>query len=277
MSKSDSIRSVERAIDLLQSLGRRPHSTLQDLHLDTGFPKPTIRRLLRTLEASGFAAQPSSYGAYRLLGTARSLCSGFHHEPMLLEVAEGIMIDFTRREGWPLAMALLDCDAVAVRACTIPHTSLSLDHSMLNKRLSLSRSALGRAYLGSTVHNERKFLIEILRRSAERNGDAPFRTEEIEHVIQQVRERGYAMRDPLDRPRSSTIAVPIRIGGRVLASLGLTWITAAMPRKKAVERFVPHLFAIASRIAAEIPRLRRDNARPASFPAPIAVPLQEHA
>src|SRR5690606_23140520 len=100
----------ERAIDLLQALNRRPLSTLHDLHRDTGLPKPSIVRILRTLEAKGLAAQASSYGSYQLLGRVKSLASGFHHEPRVVEVAEGLMIDFTRREGWPLSLGLLDGD-----------------------------------------------------------------------------------------------------------------------------------------------------------------------
>src|SRR5690606_23245623 len=112
--RKDSIRSVERAIDLLQALNRRPLSTLHDLHKDTGLPKPSIVRLLRTLEAKGLAAQSSSYGTYQLLGHVKTLSCGFHHEPLIIEVAEEIMIEFTRREGWPLALALFDRDAMIV-------------------------------------------------------------------------------------------------------------------------------------------------------------------
>ena len=85
--KSDNIRAVERAIDLLQALNRRPLSTLHDLHRDTGLPKPSIVRLLRTLEAKGLAAQASSYGTYQLLGRVKSLASGFHPEPAIIEAA----------------------------------------------------------------------------------------------------------------------------------------------------------------------------------------------
>src|SRR5262245_25997837 len=101
--KSESVRSVERAIDLLQALNRRPLSTLHDLHRETGLPKPSIVRLLRTLEAKGLVRQSSSYGTYQLLGKVKSLSSGFHHEPEIIEIAEAIMIEYTKREGWPLA------------------------------------------------------------------------------------------------------------------------------------------------------------------------------
>ncbi len=249
---SSSIRAVERAIDLLQALNRRQHSTLHDLYCDTGLPKPSILRLLRTLEGKGLVAQSASFGTYYLLGRVRALSSGFHHEPVVIQASEEILVDYTKREGWPLSMALFDLDAMVVRACTIPHTSLSLEHSMLNKRLSLVSRALGRAYLATCTPNDQTIILDILRNSLNSEDQAAQDNEKTASMIAQVRERGYATCDPLIDPRSSTIAVPVRENGRVVACLGLTWITAAMAPHKAVEQYVPRLFEIAEAISLEL-------------------------
>jgi IclR family mhp operon transcriptional activator len=270
--KSDCIRSVERAIDLLQALNRRPLSTLHDLHLDTGLPKPSIVRLLRTLEAKGLAAQSASYGTYQLLGRVKSLASGFHHEPLVIEVGEEIMIDFTKREGWPLALALFDLNAMVVRASSIPYTSLSLFHSSLNMRLSMVSRALGRAYLAHTSPSEQKIILEICRHSQDPEDEPARNTEAMERMIAQVRERGYATRAPLIESRSSTIAVPVRENGRVVACLGFTWIATAMPLQKAVEDYLPRLLDTAAAISKELAR-RSPARQPAR--APLGAPLHD--
>ncbi len=267
VGKNECIRSVERAIELLQALNRRPLSTLQELHHDTGLPKPSIVRLLRTLEAKGLAAQSSSYGAYQLLGGVKSLASGFHHEPRVVEVAEKLMIDFTRREGWPLSLGLLDFDAMVVRACTIRFTALSLEHSAIDRRLSLLSHAMGRAYLAHSATHERAILLSILRGRDPERADA-LDDEAIAATIALTRERGYALRDPLSNPRSSTIAVPVFESGRVVAALGFTWITAAMTVPRAVERYLPGLRDLARTITAalegEWPRPMRAHLAPPS-------------
>lgn len=250
--KSDSIRSVERAIDILQALNRRPLSTLHDLHCETGLPKPSIVRLLRTLEAKGLAAQSSSYGSYQLLGRVKSLASGFHHEPEIVEAAEDRMIEFTRREGWPLSMALFDVNAVVVRACTIRFTSLSLEHSSLNRRLSLVTHALGRAYLAYSTPNEQAILRSILRDSRDPEDAAAHDDEAMDRMIAEVHRRGYAVRDPVHNPRSATIAVPIVDNGRAVASLGFTWISAAMTRQQAVSRLLEPLYRTAEAISSSL-------------------------
>jgi len=267
LEKNGCIRSVERAIDLLQALNRRPLSTLHDLHCETGLPKPSIVRLLRTLEAKGLATQSSSYGTYQLLGRVKSLSSGFHHEPAIVEAAEEIMGDFTRREGWPLSMALFDLDAMVVRACTIRYTSLSLEHSALNRRLSVVTRALGRAYLAHSTPNEQKILLEILKHSKGPEDEAAKNGDYMAGMIAQVRERGYATRDPLIFPRSSTFAVPVRENERVVACLGFTWITAAMPMQKAIDEYLPAVLETAGKISQA---LVRDV-----HPAPSAPPFRE--
>jgi len=251
VGKNECIRSVERAIDVLQALNRRPMSTLQDLHRDTGLPKPSIVRLLRTLEAKGLAAQSASYGAYQLLGGVKSLASGFHHEPRVVEAAEELMIDFTRREGWPLSLGLFDFDAMVVRACTIRFTTLSLEHSAIDRRLSLLSHAMGRAYLAHSASHEQAILLSILRERHPERADA-LDEGAVAAMITLTRERGYALRDPLSNPRSSTMAVPVFERGRVVATLGFTWITAAMTVPRAIERYLPALRDLARTITAAL-------------------------
>jgi IclR family mhp operon transcriptional activator len=47
------VRSVVRAVQLLQALNRQPVSTIDFLHAQTRIPKPTIIRMLQTLEGCG--------------------------------------------------------------------------------------------------------------------------------------------------------------------------------------------------------------------------------
>jgi IclR family mhp operon transcriptional activator len=244
--------SVKRAVDVLRALNRRPESTLHDLHRETGLPKPSIVRLLRTLEAKGLAARSAIYGRYKLLGSVKSLSSGFHHEPQIIEAAEQIMVDFTRREGWPLMLGFFDVDAMVVRVCTIPHTSLWIEDSALNHRISVVSHALGRAHLAFSPPNEQGFLREILKNSANPKDAAARDDDHFATVVEQVQRQGYAIDAPTQEQRSSTIAVPLRKEGRIVASLGLTWMKAAMPERKAIARCLPRLVHVADVIARQL-------------------------
>jgi DNA-binding IclR family transcriptional regulator len=52
MASFPPVQSVVRALDVLDALNRRPISTIDDLHGQTGIPKPSIVRLLQTLRAA---------------------------------------------------------------------------------------------------------------------------------------------------------------------------------------------------------------------------------
>ena len=58
-------------------------------------------------------------------------------------------------------------------------------------------------------------------------------------------------------PRSSgTIAVPIIVNGRVLATVGMTHFTSALDRADVVQRYVPRVRGLADNIAASVASLQ---------------------
>jgi IclR family mhp operon transcriptional activator len=252
---------VERAIDVLAAMNKRPVSTLHDLHSDTGLPKPSIVRLLRTLETKGLVAQSASYGTYRLLGKVKTLSSGFHHDPETIQAAEQIMIDFTRREKWALSLATYDFDAMVVRASTIPYTALSLVQSSIDTRWSMVSGSLGRAFLAFSPPDQRKIILEIVKKTGREEDAIAHNEKAFAKVIKDVRNAGYAVRDLAIQQRTMTIAVPVFRNDCVVASLGLTYILMAMPMEKAIEKYVPCMQETAAAISRELSNVapRADN------------------
>lgn len=132
------------------------------LHKRPAFPKPSIVRLLQTLEAKGLVRHAPQPGAYYLTSGVATLSSGYHSEPRVVEAAAQPMDELTAKIKWPLALAVFDGDAVVVRYSTIPNSPLSLLHSSLNMRLSLVSRALGRAYLAFCTRDEQAMLLATL-------------------------------------------------------------------------------------------------------------------
>ena len=76
-----------------------------------------------------------------------------------------------------------------------------------------------------------------------------------------MKRRGYALRDPGVRPVSSTLAIPLHEGDRVIGSLGMTWFSSVMPPEKAVKQYLGDLKAAAAEIAARLAALNAGPAR----------------
>ena len=169
----------------------------------------------------------------------------------MVEAARPWAIALTRQLTWPVAVALLDTDAVAVRFSTIPDSPISPFHATLNRRLSLAANALGLAYLAFCPPDEREVLVTMAKLT-----DHSFEGREVgwlEYRIQRAQEKGYAERDPATEPRnSSTIAVPIMSGNRVIATLGLSYFKVAVTESKIVGEFAAVLRDTAHAIESQI-------------------------
>ena len=156
------VESVRRAIHLLHELNRQRVSSVRHLHHATGLPKPTIVRLLDTLIALGYVVNDRRQGGYQVTSLVRSLSAGFHGDPLVVEAARPWAIAFTRKFHWPVAIAVLDRDAVVVRFSTIPDSPVSPFHATINMRLQLMSRALGRAYIAFCPPSERNLLLDML-------------------------------------------------------------------------------------------------------------------
>ena len=66
-SPAPAVRSVVRAVELLKALNRRPVSTVEFLHAQTRLPKPSIVRMMQTLEGCGLVKHWEQLVICRLL------------------------------------------------------------------------------------------------------------------------------------------------------------------------------------------------------------------
>lgn len=250
------VRAVVRAVRLLQALNRQPVSTLDALHDQTGLPKPTLVRLLRTLESCELVKHAPQHGAYYLASEVRTLACGFHSEPMVVEAAAPVMDALTLRVKWPTAIALPDDLRMVVRYSTIPLSPLALKHSTMNARLSLVSRALGRAYLAFCEPEHQDSLVQQLALAALEEDEPARQPERLRRMLDEVHSAGYALRDPTVMPASNTLAVPIFDRHGVAASLGLTFFSSTLKPAEAVARYLDDLRATAREISQRIEALQ---------------------
>ncbi len=239
MASFPPVRAVERAIELLQCLNRQPVSTLDLLHKQTGLPKPSLVRLLQTLMSKGLVRHAPQSGAYYLTSAVQSLSSGYHSEPRIVEAAAPVADAVTAQFKWPVSVAVFDTDAMVVRYSTIAQSPLSLLHSSINMRLSLVSRSLGRAYLAFCPPDEQRAILAMVAQSGASEDKAAGDPACIMDVLDQTRQRGYALRNPDVRPVSNTLALPIFDKGHVLGSFGLTWFSSALSPDDAVATLYP--------------------------------------
>lgn len=255
--KTDTVEAAARTLQLLEELNRHRVASLDALHKATSLPKSTVARLLKSLCAMGYVANDRRQGGYAVTSKVKSLSNGFRGDPLVVEAARPWAIAFTRQHHWPVAIAVRDGLSMAVRFSTIPDSPISPFHATVNTRLSLLARALGRAYVAFCPPRERAHLLDMLAASPEPE-DAPARDRaRTLAMLASVRRQGHAERDSQVEPRSSgTLAVPIIVDGKVLATAGMTYFTSAVRPEQIADHYVPLIGMLGRRIATSVQALR---------------------
>lgn len=257
-----SIRSIERALRVLQEMNLQPYTSIAHLHARTGLPKPTLVRILRTLEHAGYVENDPRVSGYQLSALVGSLSSGYHKEPMVVEAGRPWAVAVTRKYQWPTSISLLDRDAVVVRFSTVPDSSISPFHKTVNMRLPLITRGMGLAYLAFTPEEEFELIVGMLRASNDPEDELARHPDKLQRLVAMTRERGYATRSSHVEPRNSdTIAVPVfNDNGRVVASLGLTYFLSAFTSQAdACERYAAVLKTASKEISKDLTRLNKSS------------------
>mgnify|MGYP003881859743 CR=1 FL=1 len=222
------IKSVEKALLVLEELNRHPVRRVSDIHEATGIPMPTLVRILETLCGAGYVQKISRWAGYCLTHKVLSLSAGFHGLPEIFRPAREAADGLTRKLKWPSAICSFDVDAMVVRYSTIPASPLSHKHSTINRRLDLLTRAHGRAWLAFCEEAERMRVWDMLVRSGRYEGRVDDLRGEMEPILDKVRRKGIAARDPHTEPETHSLAAPIILGGVLIGTLGMTFFSRAV-------------------------------------------------
>jgi IclR family mhp operon transcriptional activator len=247
-----SVRSLERGLALLVAMNRRRLPSVAELAGDTRLPRPTVYRLLETLNKTGFVTRSSPHERYCLTSRVRALSDGFAEDDWVAAIAAPLMSQLTQLLVWPVALMTFEHGRMLVRETTHEASTLSIDHGMVGRMLPMLRTAAGRCYLALCPSKERRAILDMLARSQAPEDRGAHEPQHLAKMFDAIRSRGYAIQDREINPKTTGIAVPIKLGTRVVGCLSLIWISSALTIKKAEAELLPLLKSTASRITEEI-------------------------
>jgi len=246
------VESVCRALDVLRAVNKLRVASVNGIFKETGFPKPTIVRMLETLSAEGYVARDNMCGGYWVTSRVHELSAGYKGFPQVVEASRALAIDLTQRIKWPIGIGIIDGDAIALRFWTGAISPWAHTNTVLGLRPDLQTTAMGRAYLGFCGEAERERHLRRFRQEAGRGfGEAEERR--FRALLDQVRADGHATRDPRTKPyRTTTLAMPIREGELIHALISISFFTTAVPKARIAEQIVAPLRTLTTKIEATI-------------------------
>jgi IclR family mhp operon transcriptional activator len=225
-----SVDALRRGLTVMHAIEQSSAVTLAELHLQTGIPKASLLRILKTLIESGWVVRNEL--ERRFMPAASPGDSGLHTHwrSRLSALAAPVRTTLERRIPWPTDLAVRDGISMLILDAHRPINGLAVNYRVLGFRPSMLVSSLGRCYLAFCPDDERRSLIAILARSTAMAQDRTFlREDAIQRLIATGRSQGYCSRDPSELgsespERFGAIAVPVFAGRQLLATLSCAWL-----------------------------------------------------
>ncbi|WP_230799458.1 IclR family transcriptional regulator [Seohaeicola saemankumensis] len=247
------VTALHRGLDILRAFTPQDRSGLgnRDLADRTGLPNSTVSRLTYTLLKLGYLVYDEGTGRYRMGVPVLSLgyaCLGGLKvretaQPLMQQLADdcgdGVMVALGGRDDH--SMTYVAC-ARAVRGMI----SLQLN---VGSRISLARSAMGRAYIAGTSETEREQIIEMIReRTAPEHW--PRIRDEIADAAEQIRTRGFYANIGGWQSDVNSVAVPYRSpqGDVPMLAFNLGGPAYILSRERIETEFGPRLLEMVQKV-----------------------------
>ena len=126
-----------------------------------------------------------------------------------------------------------------VRETTHEASTLSIDHGMVGRSLPMLRTAAGRCYLAFCPAKERRAIVEMLSRSKAPEDRWAREPQRLTRLLDAIEAKGYAIQDREINPKTTGIAVPIRLGPRLLGKYVIDLDIVGDDHRKSRSRTLP--------------------------------------
>jgi len=246
----DAVRALTRGLNMLRHVNAVGEARPGEIARALGIPRPTVYRLIQTLEEEGYVVMSPTSNRVRVTRLAASLGDGFAVTSRICQLAGPLFGEYAPRIVWPLDISVYENAAMVIQETTHGRSALSIDRGMTGYRLPMLRTAAGRCYLGHCDARERELILDQVRRLDDPE-DRPFLDDRfLGLMLAKVAERNLGVRDAGEfRPQTASIAVPVMVGGTITAVLSVIWIRSAIKLEKALTTLEAPMREIADRIS----------------------------
>ena len=267
MPRVETIKGLERGLHVLQVLRSEPISSLHGLHMATAISKPSLLRILNTLERAGMVTRRLADGHYRLSAFSDVVRRRDRYD-RVAEAAAPVLIRLCDKVKWPSDLFVPAGDHMEKRESSRPYSPFMLPSNrdeQVGRPASWLMSGVGRAYLAWCPEKEREGILRRLRKSDNPQDRLAHDPKRLDKILGDTRRRGYATRDPSFRaggygnfpggyagpPRDdglAAIVVALADGTRVHGSINILWIRTAFTVEDFATRHLADLEAAAREI-----------------------------
>ncbi|WP_291050464.1 IclR family transcriptional regulator C-terminal domain-containing protein [Herbiconiux sp.] len=245
----DFIEAVARGLDVITAFGSTGQNrSLAELAAATGLARPTVRRILLTLDELGYVR--SDAGTFSLTARVLDLGMAYVSASSIWEIARPHLSELSVRTGESCSLAQLDgSDIVYVARVAVPKlVTLSVS---IGTRFPAPVTSLGKVLLAALDPAELDRVLALPTRSTVVTASSPERDETLAS-LREVRAAGWALTDQQLGPAIRSVAAPVRDGsGRVVAAVNVNAHAAETSVETLIDEHLPALLTAASAISSD--------------------------
>ncbi|MGF6610213.1 DNA-binding IclR family transcriptional regulator [Paraburkholderia sp. WSM4175] len=188
----DEVTALARGLTVLRAVAAA-HAPLSNRELAelTGIPKPTMSRITATLVGTGFLLRLPDSERFVLTSSVLELSNGFLRNFDIRSRARPFLIELAERTALSVHLAVRDRYDMVVIDAIRPRSAVLVSRLEIGSRMSLTRTAVGRAYLAALAPPDRDRLLVGLQ-TAE-GDDWGYIGSRLASGIQDTLERGFAI------------------------------------------------------------------------------------
>lgn len=243
---ADTVSALERGFRVLDcfAAARRPLSN-SEVAAMTGIPRPTMTRLIATLQELGHLRLAGMPDRWEIGSGVVRLAEAFLGGLDIRASARPHMIELAETVGSTCFLGIRDADDMLVVETARSRAVIAVIAADVGTRMSITRSALGRAWLSGADDATRNAVL--------RNCNCDAKTKQsLTSALVDARRNGYALSLGDWHPAINAAAVAIRTPKGEVISINSGGPSFVISAGKLVEEVVPALLTAADAIAREI-------------------------
>lgn len=252
------IRSVSRAIRILQIINRLSNPTIMEITKESRLPYPTVFRIIMTLVHEGLIECEPSRKRYRPSELVWSLVTGFQQDDLLAARSREHLIRLTAEVHWPVTLSVRVGERMIIKDSTHTLTTQTFNNYYPGYTLPILDSAAGRCFVAFCPDEERQMILNSVAESGGEDERWSLRIVGDPAFLETIRTRGFATHARIPRggghERTAAVAVPVLGDDGLMACLALVYFCNAMGMEEAAAKYVPELQETSRRISAALSR-----------------------
>jgi IclR family transcriptional regulator, mhp operon transcriptional activator len=229
----------------------------------TRIPKPSLLRILNTLQQAGLISRRLADGHYRISAFTRVSRRRDRYD-RVAEAAAPALDRLCRKVRWPSDLMVPAGDHMQRRETSQSHTPFFIPtHSTrVGQPIGWLLTAVGRAYLAFCPEQERQDILARLRKSENPDDSLVRDPKRLERILAETRHRGYGTRDATFTGWNhggatrddglAAIAVPLLDRARVHGAINILWLKTAFTVEQFAAMHLADLRAAADEIVSSL-------------------------